>query len=202
MRPTMMRRCLGAVALSGALAFVAACSGPSGPGSLAPTAPSDTSGSSGGGATFSPNLVPTDPPPPPVSGRFTGGGFQFNSGVRVTRGFTIHCDNVLANNFEVNWAGGNNFHMDKNSLYSVVCDSIGLPNPPVAPVNRITASATGTLNGVAATIDFILEDHGEPGAGVDRAFISINVVGGNALTVDLAVIDGGNIQAHYDQPHK
>ncbi|MCC7178506.1 MAG: hypothetical protein IT177_08955 [Acidobacteria bacterium] len=55
-------RLLTAISLAGALAFVAACSGPSS--SLSPTGPSATTASSAtGGANFSPN--PSEPPPPP-----------------------------------------------------------------------------------------------------------------------------------------
>ena len=109
------RPLLTGVALASTLAFVAACSGPSS--SLNPTAPSATV-SAAAGANFNPN--PAEVPPPSLNGRFTGGGFQIAE-VKVTRGFTIHCDNRLTNNLEVNWGGGNNFHMTKNTLTSVVC---------------------------------------------------------------------------------
>jgi hypothetical protein len=143
-------------------------------------------------------------PAGPATGRFTGGGFQFTANdVRVTRGFTIHCDSRLANAFEINWAGGNTFRMDKNSLTGIACYNDGLgPLPPAAPANRITAFATGTHNGVAgALLTFELIDRGEPGRGVDQAALHIMAGGGEVLTVPLGTIDGGNIQAHYDQPH-
>ena len=121
--------------------------------------------------------------------------------MKVTRGFTIHCDNRLTNNLEVNWGGGNNFHMDKNSLDPVVCSRpLGFdPTPPASPVSRIVASAVGQCNGLPANISFILEDHGEPGT-EDRAELLIS--GGCTLNLTLANLDGGNIQAHFDQPHK
>jgi len=195
MKIHITRRFLPALALACTLAFVAACSGTSP--SMNPTSPSSLSAASG--ANFSPN--PDPPPPPPTGiGRFTGGGFQITgAGVKVTRGFTIHCDNRLTNNFEVNWGGGNNFHIDKNTLTGTVCTLEEDPAPPAAPVSRITASASGTCNGGTATITFTLEDHGEPGT-EDRAAISIT--GACSLTVPLSNIDGGNIQAHFDQPHK
>jgi len=165
------------------------------------------------------SVLRTDSPPDPCAGsitsttvddpcvtgtgRFTGGGFQIIADgageVKVTRGFTIHCDNLLTNNLEVNWGGGNNFHMDKNSLVNIVCTRPVDPVPPQAPVSRISASSSGRCNGVAATISFILEDHGEPGT-EDRAELIIS--GGCSLNVPLANLDGGNIQAHFDQPHK
>jgi hypothetical protein len=213
-----------------ALAMVAACSGTS---SGSPTGPSSTLRSSTGNAVFSP--FPGDPVPPPdpcaptiagagfetnpgedpppecviASGRFTGGGFQINfNDVKVTRGFTLHCDELLSNNFEVNWkdADGNahHFHIEKNPDV-IECSLVGIPpNPPDAGVNRIhIPSAPGALDGVSghfATI--VLEDHGESGRD-DRAYIAIDGVGltfGSAAAPSL--IDGGNIQAHFDQPHK
>ena len=188
------RPLLTGVALASTIALVAAFSGPSS--SLNPTAPSATL-SAAAGANFSPN--PGDvPPPPPLDGRFTGGGFQI-ADVKVTRGFTIHCDNLLTNNLEVNWGGGNNFHMRKNTLTSVVCSRPNDPTPPASPVSRIQASAVGQCNGLPANISFILEDHGEPGTN-DRAELIIS--GGCTLNLTLATLDGGNIQAHFDQPHK
>jgi hypothetical protein len=120
--------------------------------------------------------------------------------IKVTGGFTIHCDNLLTNNLEINWGGGNNFHLDKNSLVSPVCILVLPPNPPAAPVSRIVATATGTCNGLPADIAFVLEDRGELGAGNDRA--AFTITGGCSLTLTERPIDGGNIQAHVDQPHK
>jgi len=207
------RQLVTGVALAGTLAFVAACSGPSS--SMNPTSPSATA-SAAAGASFNPNgpdCVPPEvlnpitglceaPPPPPESlkGRFTGGGFQIIAGdIKVTRGFTIHCDNILTNNLEINWAGGNNFHMTKNTLAAVTCSKPRLPNPPAADVSRIDARAVGTCNGLPAAIHFVLEDRGEPGTS-DRAAFTIS--GGCSLNVPEGFIDGGNIQAHFDQPHK
>jgi hypothetical protein len=52
-------------------------------------------------------------------------------------------------------------------------------------------------------ITIVLEDHGEPGT-EDRAYIAITGIPpltfGSVATP--ALIDGGNIQAHFDQPHK
>ena len=217
---------LGAGTLAAAFAFAAACSGGTESGARIPTAPNITSPSSGGDVGFRTNPTPPDPcvpttasegfttnpetttpPPPPcpvASGRFTGGGFQINENdLRVSRGFTLHCDAILSNNFEVNWAGGNNFKIDKNPT-DVVCSLIANPNPPDAPVNRIEINGTGTLNGQPAIVTLVLIDNGEKsGAPLDRAYIAVN---GIALTdgsvADPAPIDGGNIQAHFDQPHK
>jgi hypothetical protein len=212
-KSTITRRCLCAIAVASAMAVAAACAGPSG----SPTAPDSVAALSGRGAT---NLEdPCGPegqecPPPPdtcggpelpecPSGRFTGGGFQINT-VKVTRGFTLHCDELLSNNFEVNWPDGNNFHIDKNPSV-VECRLDADPVPPAAPVNRIEIIGPGTLNGVPGVIaHVVLVDHGErKNAPLDQAYISIggvNLTGGSAASPP--PLDGGNIQAHFDQPHK
>ena len=187
-------RLIAAFSLAAAVALVAACSPSSSLGPTAPTSVAAVSVSTASGASFSPNPAT----PPPLNGRFTGGGFQVGA-VKVTRGFTIHCDNLLTNNLEVNWADGNNFHMDKNSLTNVVCSRPNDPTPPASPVSRISATSSGQCNGLPATISFILEDHGEPGSD-DQAELIIS--GGCSLNLPLSTLDGGNIQAHFDQPHK
>ena len=195
-------RLLTGLSLAGILAVTSACSGPSS--LMSPTGPSAVvnSAAAATAVNFSPNPEPTPPeePPPSLDGRFTGGGFQIGA-VRVTRGFTIHCDNLLTNNLEVNWPDGNNFHMEKNTLTSVVCSRPDDPTPPASPVSKIVASAVGECNKAPATISFILEDHGEPGT-ADRAELVITGAGTCNLNLLLAVLDGGNIQAHFDQPHK
>lgn len=140
------------------------------------------------------------------TGRFTGGGFQIRIGdARVTRGLTIHCDLLLSNNLQVNW-GGNRFHMTEH-LTTVECsdDPAIIQAPPPAPLDTLIGVGTGRYNGTDGyTIEFTLVDYGEPGSS-DRAALRIyntanpaNVV----LDVPLQVLAGGNLQAHYDQPHK
>ena len=139
-------------------------------------------------------------------GRFTGGGSQVRVGdVRVTRGLTIHCDLLLSNNLEVNW-GGNQFHMTEH-LTTVECSDNPdiIQAPPVAPLDTLIGVGTGRYNSSNGyTIEFTLQDFGEPGSS-DRMAIKIyqtanpsNVV----LNVPLQVLSGGNLQAHFDQPHK
>jgi hypothetical protein len=152
-----------------------------------------------------PEPTPTPTPTPTLEGRFTGGGFQVNaSGIKVTRGFTLHCDAILSNNFEVNWDGGNNFHIYKNPT-DVVCTLLTDPNPPDAPVNKIVINGFGTLNGREnVPVTLALVDNGEKvGAALDQAYINIdgvNLTGGSVASP--LPIDGGNIQAHFDQPHR
>ena len=211
---TVVRRCFGAVALFGVPALLAACTG-SGSTLLSPTGPSASVTSLAVTTTTDcapalkgiVNTIDEETPEPCATGRFTGGGFQINANdVKVTRGFTLHCDAILSNNFEVNWKDGgttHNFHTDKNPAV-VSCTKPVVPNPPNAPVSKIVIDGQpGTLDGAEGhTITIILEDHGEPGT-ADRAYIAIDgsrITGGTFD--DPALIDGGNIQAHFDQPHK
>ena len=123
----------------------------------------------------------------------------------MTRGFTIHCDLLLSNNLEINWLG-NRFHMTEH-LDTVVCsdDPLIIQDPPPAPVDTIVGVGAGRYNNVDGfTIEFTLVDHGEPGRDDQARFLvyetaaPANVV----LDVPLQNLTGGNIQAHFDQPHK
>jgi len=149
-------------------------------------------------------------PTPDGKGRFTGGGKLIASGdFKVTYGLTIHCDRLLSNNLEVNWGTGRNanqFHMTEH-VVTVACTdnpAIGQP-PPAAPLDTMIGIGTGRYNNVDGyTIQFTLVDYGEPGSN-DRISLRVfetanpsNVV----LDVPLQGVVGGNLQAHYDQPHK
>jgi hypothetical protein len=148
-----------------------------------------------------------EPPPPPpepcACGRMTGGGSVFDQDdfdhqVRVTRGFEIHCDLSEPNNLEVNWPGGNKFHLTE--LTSAICtDEPGYePFPPDAPFDTFEGVGTGLLNKEeGATIHFIFEDHGEPGKD-DVAEIEISDQSGVVLHVK-GHMHNGNIQAHDDK---
>lgn len=149
---------------------------------------------------------PTDACVQPGFGRFTGGGNQIRVGaVRVTRGLTIHCDLVLSNNLEVNW-GGNKFHMTEH-LTTVACtdDPAIIQAPPAAPLDTLIGVGTGRYNNTNGfTIEFTLVDYGEPGSD-DQMRIYIYETANPAnvvLDVPLQLLSGGNLQAHYDQPHK
>jgi hypothetical protein len=150
--------------------------------------------------------APPPPPPPPPSGtgRMTGGGQQTDvAGVDISRGFTIHCDIILSNNLEFNWKG-NKWHIDK-PLTSAQC--IDDPNidqkPPKAPLDTFIGEGIGQLNGVdGSLVKFTFIDAGEPGSN-DMAKIQIFAPGGAlVLDVPLSYLTHGNIQAHFDQPHK
>lgn len=141
-----------------------------------------------------------------VPGRMTGGGSQIilPGDVRVTRGFTIHCDITLSNNIEVNWAG-NRWHLDKPILTARCIDDPSIsPIPPDAPFDTFIGTAVGRLNGVdGSRIEFTFADAGEPGGRNDRAALKIWDANGNlVLNVPYSELTRGNLQAHYDQPHK
>lgn len=143
---------------------------------------------------------------PPVNGRFTGGGHQVKvDQVRVTRGLTIHCDLLLSNNLEVNWTG-NKFHMTEH-LETVACtDSPDIDQfPPAAPLDTLIGIGRGRYNGEDGyTIEFTLVDAGEPGSNDQMQILIYETAnpGNVVLDVPLQVLTGGNLQAHYDQPHK
>ncbi len=140
-------------------------------------------------------------PPPPAVGRMTGGGSVFTpDGTRVTHGFELHCDvNQLPNTLEINWAGGNNFHMDV--LTSALCTDdpqIHQQPPKSSTFDTFVGTGTGKLNGVAgATIVFTLVDAGEPGTKDTAAYLIKDSHGNTVLTVPAnTLLDKGNQQAH------
>ena len=142
----------------------------------------------------------------PGTGRFTGGGHQITvAGVKVTHGLTIHCDLLLSNNLEINW-GGNQFHMTEHvTTVSCTDDPVIDQTPPAAPLDTLVGVGTGRYNGTDGyTIEFTLVDHGEPGSGDQMAIKVFETAnpGNVALLVPLQNLTGGNLQAHYDQPHK
>lgn len=167
------------------------------------------SGWEGGGSDTLWVTVPEldcDPPDVEGEGRFTGGGHQIRvDGVRVTRGLTIHCDLLLSNNLEINW-NGNQFHMLEH-LTTVACtdDPDIIQAPPPAPLDTLIGTGEGRYNGDEGySIEFTLVDQGEPGRD-DQMAIHIyetanpsNVI----LDIPLQTLSGGNLQAHFDQPHK
>ena len=160
----------------------------------------------GGGQTTSITVpIPLEPCDSEVAnGRFTGGGHQIRvDGVRVTRGLTIHCDLLLSNNLEINWQG-NQFHMTEH-MTTVSCtdDPDIIQEPPPAPIDTLIGIGLGRYNGVDGyTIAFTLVDAGEPGVDDKMAILITDGGGGTVLDVPLQLMDGGNLQAHYDQPHK
>lgn len=130
-----------------------------------------------------------------TEGRMTGGG-RLATSMIVTHGFELHCDvNDLPNNLQINWDGGNKFHLE--SLTDVRCfDSPGISaGQPRSDFDRMEGSGIGTYNGQdAARITFVLTDAGEPGKN-DFARFRINFDGSTVLNVN-GKLDVGNHQAH------
>ncbi len=149
---------------------------------------------------------------PPVGGvgRFTGGGksIDTNTGLKVTKGFTIHCDLLLSNNLEINWPGSsartNQFHMLQHTSAICTDDPRIDQRPPAAPVDKIYGVGTGRFNGTLGyTVEFTLIDAGEPGTADSIGFrVYHTATGVEVLNLPLQNIVGGNVQAHFDQPHK
>lgn len=132
----------------------------------------------------------------------TGGGSFFLNGMRITHGFELHCNaSIGPNNLEINWDGGNNFHL--TTLQMATCWNTGIsPAPPNAPFDQLYGSGTGTYNGVAgATINFQFTDHGEPGTKDSVTYLVITDASGNVV-LNLPAgsgpyyLDSGNHQAH------
>jgi hypothetical protein len=133
------------------------------------------------------------PPPPPgtLDGRFTGGGKQVGVGVgeggssvvKITKGLELDCDVVAdkaagvsgSNNLEINWSDANGEHdFDMEDFVSASCynDTTFSPTPPVAPIDTMIGVGTGRLDNVLGyTVEFTLEDHGEPGRSDEAAFL-------------------------------
>ena len=163
-------------------------------------------GETGGQFAWFDVVVPESCVIDPNRGRFTGGGHQVRVGdVRVTRGLTIHCDLLLSNNLEINW-GGDKFHMTEH-LETVSCTDSPeiIEDPPPAPLDTLVGKGTGRYNNKDGfTVEFTLQDYGEPGT-EDKMAIKIYETANPAnvvLNVPLQLLSGGNLQAHYDQPHK
>ena len=140
-----------------------------------------------------------------LDGRMTGGGTT-DAASKLSVSLTIHCDNKLSNNIQINWvsdAGKMDWHLDKNSLTNVICQLVSDPRPPAAPINIFGGNATGTLNkATGSKLQFKFVDNGEPNQGGDRVSLKIWDTNNKVvLDVQNALLNTGNFQAHYDQPH-
>ena len=135
-------------------------------------------------------------------GRMTGGGSIWCPDVgRVTHGFELHCDAngpgvpppiPQPNTLEINFSGGDNFHLTNLSFANCSGDPTTRPD---APFNRMDGRGEGTFNQLPATIVFTLTDLAEPGSGVDTAYFRI--VQRGVVKLDcFNYLEGGNHQAH------
>ncbi|MBT2326020.1 hypothetical protein J7E62_27200 [Variovorax paradoxus] len=139
-------------------------------------------------------------------GRMTGGGSFFcpylTGNQRVTHGFELHCkldgvDVSEPNNLEINFSGGDNFHL--TTLTAALCtDTQAIEQPPSAGFDTFEGAGTGTFNGQAAAITFTFTDGGEPGT-KDTAVIKITVGGSTVIdcpSSPSSFLTFGNHQAH------
>jgi hypothetical protein len=134
------------------------------------------------------------------AGRMTGGGSIICPApvYRVTFGYELHCQPEHGsipgpNNLEINFSGGEHFHL--TTLTKAVCSGPDTTTPN-APFDTLTGEGTGTLNGQAATIKFVLVDNAEPGRNYDTAKFVITTTSGTALNCGPRTLEGGNNQAH------
>ena len=167
-------------------------------------------GTAGGQSASASAVVPSEPCGESAAGtgRFTGGGKQVDVGVaKITRGLTIHCDLTLSNNLELNWGVGNQFHMTDH-IETVRCSDSNLidQKPPAAPIDTLEGIGTGRYNGrTGYSIRFRLVDAGEPGRDDQMWFRIWETANPANVVLEVPVgsyLTNGNLQAHYDQPHK
>jgi hypothetical protein len=149
------------------------------------------------------------------AGRMTGGGSFFcpylNGFQRVTHGFELHCgqggsfegaDPAEPNNLEINFSGGDNFHL--TTLTKGLCtDTAAIEQPPSAGFDTFEGAGTGTFNGQPASITFTFTDGGEPGT-KDTGEIVITLAGETTpvLSCPTTALTFGNQQAHRDTGSK
>jgi hypothetical protein len=134
------------------------------------------------------------------AGRMTGGGSIIcpAPAYRVTFGYELHCqpekgDIPGPNNLEVNFSTGEHFHL--TTLTKAVCSGPDATTPN-APFNTLTGAGSGTLNGEAAMIRFVLVDNGEPGTQDTAKFVITVDSWEKALYCGPKTLEGGNNQAH------
>jgi len=80
-----------------------------------------------------------------------------------------------------------------------------MQEPPDAPLDTLVGVGTGRWNNeYGYTIEFTLIDAGEPGRDDMMAILIYETAnpGNVILDVPLQYLNNGNLQAHYDQPHK
>ncbi|MGH2605895.1 MAG: choice-of-anchor P family protein, partial [Anaerolineales bacterium] len=138
------------------------------------------------------------PPPSPVDKRRMTGGGKFTGGTTVTHGFVLHCDaSRTPNNLQVNWGGGNKFHLESLTSASCSDEPVIEEAPPEAGFDTYKGTGSGRFNGVSgATAEWTFTDAGEPGKNNDSA--SIVIMDKNGMTVlDVqSTLFTGNHQAH------
>lgn len=139
-----------------------------------------------------------------LDGRMTGGISSSVNGTPVSVSLTIHCDVTLSNNLSVSW-GNVRFQMTKQAITPLICgmDSPVTPQQPATNINTFAGTAIGTVGTTPATLQFRFVDAGETKtASPDQMQLTLTY-GTTTLTMpNVLLATGGNIQTHYDQPHK
>ncbi len=144
-----------------------------------------------------PECPPPEPPEEEDRRRMTGGGSVFTTtGMRVTHGFQLRCDETdPRQNLQVNWGPGNRFHLTELT-FAECLDTPLDERPPTAGFDTFVGEGTGRFNGVAgARIVFTFTDAGEPGV-LDVAEMEVFDAGGNLVMTVSNTLDRGNHQAH------
>ncbi len=134
-----------------------------------------------------------------TKGRMTGGGTIVSKrGVTISHGFELRCRwNPGPNRLEVNWDGGNHFHLIGTSKRKCT-DSAGWEEGmPDAGFDTMRVWGWGLLNGEeGATIYAKIGDAGDPGT-ADYLQLAIYDKDGNRVVSGTGLLQrGGNHQAH------
>jgi hypothetical protein len=137
-------------------------------------------------------------PPTSLPGRMTGGGSEHAGINQVSHGFELHCDPEDGpNNLEVNWTGGNKFHLEKLTAAACSDDPNIVANPPNVGFDTYAGFGVGRLNGVpGATATWVFQDAGEPGTKDTISLVIKNASNQTVLVVPESNLDKGNHQAH------
>ena len=105
----------------------------------------------------------------------------------------------------INWGVGENFHMTQHTAARCSDDPNIDQRPPAAPVDTIEGVGIGRYNNQDGyTVRFTIVDAGEPGRDDQMAIRIFETANPShvVLNVPLSFLKAGNLQAHYDQPHK
>lgn len=129
-------------------------------------------------------------------GRMTGGG-RIDAAFVLTHGFELHCNpNDEPNNLEINWDGGNSFHLESVTDINCFDDPALDPTPPPAPFDTLELSGFGRYNGESGAFVWVqLTDNGEPGK-TDQATVVVYDADGNLVLDETGYLNVGNHQAH------
>jgi hypothetical protein len=131
-----------------------------------------------GGGSFYPNTTDTNPQHP-----------SFYR-IRITHGFTLHCnEEVLPNRLEVNWAGNgkgrnseNNFHLTSLTAAQCIDDGQITEEHPLAGVDTYEGWGEGTFNNLPGyRAHWVVTDAGEPGGNDEVWMVIVKVSNGSEV---------------------